>query len=154
MADEDSGQTTTNGDLHVNFKLTAAGERIGLYAPDGTVVDAVVFTQQTNNLSQGRWPDGHAAPFHFMPTPTPRASNVIPIPAPDILVISVTAEPRVTLTWRAQPNRAYRVQYKDELDEPAWHDLPGGDVTALANTATITDTTGGAHRFYQIKALP
>ena len=41
-ADEESGQTgRTNQDLHVNFKLSQTGEAIGLFAPDGTTVDAI-----------------------------------------------------------------------------------------------------------------
>ncbi|MBI3868012.1 MAG: lamin tail domain-containing protein [Verrucomicrobia bacterium] len=77
-ADKDTGQNATNvPDLHVNFNLSKAGEFIGLYAPNGTNIDSVVFGAQTNDVSQGRWPDGNAAPFFAMTNPTPRAANIL-----------------------------------------------------------------------------
>ena len=71
-ADEETAQSATNGELHVNFKLSQSGEAIGLYAPDGTAVNTVTFSRQTNNISQGRWPDGAAAPTSSCPR-RPRA---------------------------------------------------------------------------------
>ena len=77
-ADNETNQNiSAHADLHVNFQLTKRGEEIGLYAPDGTAVDTVSFGAQTDDISQGRWPDGAAA-LHFMPEPTPRTANVIP----------------------------------------------------------------------------
>ncbi|MBL9139337.1 MAG: lamin tail domain-containing protein, partial [Verrucomicrobiales bacterium] len=73
-ADEETGQTT-NGQLHVNFRLSGAGEALGLFAPDGTPVDALSFGAQSNNVSQGRFPDGGEEPFVFMDVPTPGAAN-------------------------------------------------------------------------------
>src|SRR5205814_9217076 len=56
------------------------GEAIGLYAADGTAIDAVVFGSQMNNVSMGRFPDG-SANLYFMPgTASPRAANHIPQP--------------------------------------------------------------------------
>jgi hypothetical protein len=77
------GQTSqngqgTNGDLHASFNLRAAGEAIGLYAREGTnvvVVDAVTFTNQVGNVSEGRYPDG-SSHREFMPVYTPRGPNV------------------------------------------------------------------------------
>jgi hypothetical protein len=66
--------------LHVNFKLAAAGETIALFTPDGSLVDSVVFPQQTDDVSQGRWPDGNSGQYYFMPTPTPGWGNVLDIP--------------------------------------------------------------------------
>jgi hypothetical protein len=76
-ADEEAGQTTpgTGSDLHVNFKLAATGEAIGLFAPDGTAVDTLTFAAQTNDISAGRFPDSAPAPFLEFTTATPRAPN-------------------------------------------------------------------------------
>jgi hypothetical protein len=73
-ADEDhnSQNSTNSADLHVNFRLALGGDAIGLYSPSGETVDEVTFGQQTNDVSQGRWPDG-AANLYYMSTPTPRA---------------------------------------------------------------------------------
>ena len=62
------------GVLHVDAKLSADGEDIGLFRPDGTPVDALSFGPQTANISYGRMPDGGDA-FQFFTTPTPGASN-------------------------------------------------------------------------------
>jgi hypothetical protein len=69
----------TNGtpDLHVTFKMNKAGESLGLYAADGTPVDFVNYGPQTDDVSEGRYPDGATALF-FMPTPTPDAPNEVP----------------------------------------------------------------------------
>src|SRR5262249_25031145 len=124
-ADENTSQTRTNGDLHVNFKLAQDGEQIALYDPAGRQLDAVLFGPQTNDVSQGRWPDGAAAPFYFMNTPTPRAPNVFPASRPIVQSLAISSGNAVNLIWTAQPGQSYRVQYKTALDETTWIDLPG-----------------------------
>jgi hypothetical protein len=77
-ADGETNQNSdTRIDLHADFSLRAAGEAIGLFAPNAvTEIDRVSFNQQTNNISEGRFADG-AAPRYFMTTPTPRGPNTI-----------------------------------------------------------------------------
>ena len=66
---------TAQGPLHTNFKLSASGEEIGLYDTDGvTQIDAVVFGEQTTNISYGRYPDGEEN-WRFFSTATPGAAN-------------------------------------------------------------------------------
>jgi hypothetical protein len=48
-------------DLHVGFSLSKKGEAIGLFAPDGTVIDGITFGQQISDVSQGRFPDGSSS---------------------------------------------------------------------------------------------
>lgn len=87
-ADNESNQNNTNRtDLHANFALSRTGDAIGLFASDGTQIDAVSFGAQTSNLSEGRFPNGAAAIFP-MPTPTPRAANVLPNTPPTLDPIS------------------------------------------------------------------
>jgi len=77
-ADSNADRNSTNqSELHTNFKLSQAGEAIGLFAPDGTLIDAVVFGQQTDDVSQGRWPDASGVSFSFFNRPTPGVSNVL-----------------------------------------------------------------------------
>jgi hypothetical protein len=73
-------------DLHISFKLSKAGESLGLYGPDGQPVDFFSYGAQTDDVSQGRFPDGAAA-FYSMPVPTPRAPNQIPNTAPRLTPI-------------------------------------------------------------------
>ncbi len=152
-ADEESGQTQTNGDLHVNFKLGQGGEQIALYDPAGRQIDSVVFGQQGDNVSQGRWPNGGPAPFYFMPTPTPRASNMIPAANPPVLSIGLGLNQLVTLVWSAQAGRSYLVQYKDDLNAADWMDL-GAPVNAIGSTALKLDQNNGSQRFYRVILVP
>jgi hypothetical protein len=83
-ADNETSQNNTNrADLHVNFALSKDGDSIALFAADGTTIDAVSFGAQTNDVSQGRFPNG-ASRIFSMPTPTPRAANVVPNTAPEL----------------------------------------------------------------------
>lgn len=151
-ADGEAGQNSTNQpDLHVNFNLRAAGEAIGLFAPDGTTIDAVTFGQQTNNVSMGRVPDGGANVF-YLPEPSPRAANRGAPPAPNVTQIVVSG-PTVTLTFVSQPGQRYRAQYKDELAAPAWTDLPA-EVVATGANASLSDTHHGTQRFYRVRTSP
>ena len=62
-------------DLHVDFQLGKAGDSIALYAPDKTtIVDRVDFGAQTDDIAEGRFPDG-APSISALTTPTPRAAN-------------------------------------------------------------------------------
>lgn len=64
-------------DLHVSFALNKAGEAIGLFAADGTLIDAITFGPQTTDVSEGRHPDGSPSVVTFA-QPTPRATNRLP----------------------------------------------------------------------------
>lgn len=153
-ADEEGSQNRPDRDLHVNFRLGAGGEEIGLFDPNGRAVDAVTFQQQTDNISEGRFPDGAAAVF-AMSTPTPKAPNVLSGSELRVLSITYDAVLGVTLTWTAQSGRSYRVEYKNDLADVVWTPL-AGTVLATSDTASKVDNTINAtpQRFYQIVALP
>ncbi len=77
-ANNQSNQNSTNNpSLHVNFQLNKSGEAIGLFAADGTRVDAVTFGPQISDVSEGRCPDG-APTFAVFPAATPLAANNCP----------------------------------------------------------------------------
>jgi hypothetical protein len=87
-ADNETNQNSTNrADLHVNFKLDKAGEAIGLFAADGTTIDAITFGAQISDVSEGRYPDAGTG-IYFMTVPTPGTTNFIPNTAPIISPIS------------------------------------------------------------------
>jgi hypothetical protein len=66
---------TADGPLHADFKLSADGEEIGLFDTDGsTLIDGIVFGEQTTNISYGRYPDGNDDLRFFYDT-TPLAEN-------------------------------------------------------------------------------
>jgi hypothetical protein len=76
-ADSEPQQNGQGSHLHANFALGLGGEALGLYAPNGFPIHTLTFGQQTNNISEGFWPDAGANRY-FMPTPTPGAPNQIP----------------------------------------------------------------------------
>jgi len=106
-ADNEAEQNTTNAqDLHVNFALSKGGESIGLFGSDGTQIDGITFGAQTSDISEGRFPNGAANVF-AMPTPTPRAPNILPNTAPTLTPI-MNAEVTLgqTLTFTAEASDA------------------------------------------------
>jgi hypothetical protein len=149
-ADNQPGQNTgvPGSDLHASFQLSAGGEAIGLYAPNGvTPQSTVVFGQQIQNVSQGFFPDGNTNTVFFMTNFTPRAANTLSGPL-RITEISFNAT-TVTLTWSAIAGRTYRVEYKDDLSAP-WTLLDDA-IRALGTTASVNDTISPVgHRFYRI----
>jgi len=64
------------GGLHTNFKLSAKGETIGLFASDGSLVDSLTFGEQMQDVSYGRITDGDTN-WGYMINPTPNAANLI-----------------------------------------------------------------------------
>jgi len=55
----------------------------------------------------------------------------------------------VTLSWTAIPNQSYRLQYKNDLNEPTWTDL-SGSVTATNGAVSVTDPAVNQQRFYRL----
>ncbi len=64
----------SSGPEHLNFALSASAGSIGLFAPDLTLIDRVVYGPQSVGVSQGRSPDGSDA-LAFFNTPTPGVGN-------------------------------------------------------------------------------
>jgi hypothetical protein len=64
----------SQGDDHVCFNLARSGGAVGLTDPDGQLMDAVEFGEQTTDVSLARHPDG-GADWVEDETPTPGAAN-------------------------------------------------------------------------------
>jgi hypothetical protein len=69
--------------------------------------------------------------------------------------VPVVRSDGITIGWSAIPGLIYRLQYKDDLADAAWIDLPG-DIIATNSIALKMDTTTSTNnsRFYRIIALP
>ena len=66
---------TTDAGLHASFRLSAGGEEIGLFDSDGvTLIDSIVFPEQTVDVSYGRYPDA-GEDLRFFGFPSPGAEN-------------------------------------------------------------------------------
>ena len=60
--------------LHTSFKLNRAGEQLGLYSPDGILIDGLSFGPQHDDISYGRLQGNASEWAHFDP-PTPGKAN-------------------------------------------------------------------------------
>ena len=70
-ADDDPGDVG----LHANFKLDADGDRVALFAADGsTLIHSLEFGDQTSDISFGSYPDA-ADNSRFLANPTPAGAN-------------------------------------------------------------------------------
>ena len=100
---------------HTSFQLSGNGEQIGLYNPDGSIIDTLTFGVQRNDISFGRFPDG-GNQWHYFAAPTFQSDNEIPglvsneqiqppefspkggfIPGPQY--ISLSSDPGVTIQY-------------------------------------------------------
>jgi len=69
--------------------------------------------------------------------PTAGRANTVTTPLIQLEVVSVP-DTSVQLSWNTVAGRTYRVEYKSDLSEPSWTELPG-DITADGTTATKVD---------------
>ena len=146
-------------DLHVSFKLDAAGEAIGLFTPDGTAIDAITFGPQATDVSQGRYPDG-ASTIKSLTTATPGAPNAFhppnsppqltPIPNAvvtegQMLAFTVTArdsnQPAQTLTYTLDPGAPVGTSLHPQTGFFAWR--PVSEQAPSTNYLTVRVTDSG-----------
>jgi hypothetical protein len=79
-ADGEPGQNGVSNhvDLHAGFQLARGGEALSLFTPGGMLVDQVSYGSQTNDVSQGRYPNGApGANYTWFSRPTPRTANIL-----------------------------------------------------------------------------
>ena len=61
-----------------------------------------------------------------------------------------SASQNPAITWPALPGTYYRVQFKDNLNDPAWQDFTG-NVTIIGNSGHAYDlAAAGSKRFYRV----
>ena len=151
-ADDETVQNTGSGQLHVPFKLTAAGDSITLRAPDTSLIDSVSFGQQVTDISQGRVPDGGAT-IDFLAAGTLGTANSAAI-LPPTPGISHLGGGVFQFSVNATPGFSYQVQYKDDLNAVAWTNL-GSPIVATGATVSISDTPSPlTQRFYRVVRTP
>jgi hypothetical protein len=59
----------------------------------------------------------------------------------------------VLLSWTAESNKTYRLEFNPGLDPTKWNAVPG-DVTTLSNRATKLDALTSSNRFYRVLVNP
>jgi hypothetical protein len=74
--------------------------------------------------------------------------NTILAPDPVRLVSVGRTNAAFIFSWAAGSGATYRVQWKEQLDDPAWHDLTS--ITATASSVSFTEGSTQSHRFYRV----
>ncbi|MFO1458442.1 MAG: lamin tail domain-containing protein [Verrucomicrobiota bacterium] len=118
------GNTNGSLQLHVNFKLSIDGEDLGLYAPDGALVDGLSFHAQADDVSLGRFPDGAPGPMVVLDTASPAAANELaggnrPPKLDAIPPTSVLEGSLLRFTVHATDDPAQSLRYSLGPDAPA-----------------------------------
>jgi hypothetical protein len=120
------------GPNHVNFFLPDAGGTIGLFAPNGLLMDSIVYTQSSPNVSQGRSPNG-SLNIVPLPQPTPQGGNpTFPIISqqPSNQVVNFGGTATFSVNVANQPPLTYQ-----------WH-LNCGDLVGETNSTLVVSNVG------------
>jgi len=146
-ADEEGAQNAiANGQLHANFKLSNSGETLALRAPDGTLIDAVAFGQQSKDRTEGRFPDGGAA-IRPLTLPTPNGANAL-TEFTELRRENGDIEITITTTLGLR----YRVEVSADLLN--WTDAGSAEVATEGTLTIVESDPPGARRFYRIVVSP
>jgi len=109
---------TLDSGLHASYNLSASGEEIGLFHTDGiTPIDRLVYTEQIQDMSYGRFPNG-LGPWQYMTDPTPGKTN-------EEGVLGVVSDIRAT------PDHGF---YDGEIGVELFTDTPGAEIWYTLDT--------------------
>ncbi|MCC6822387.1 MAG: PD40 domain-containing protein [Verrucomicrobia subdivision 3 bacterium] len=68
------------------------------------------------------------------------------------IVPGINPDPSCRLTWPVVPGKSYRVQFKNNVEDPTWQDFTGG-IVIVGNQGWLDDSTSGAAtRYYRVVA--
>ena len=87
-----------------------------------------------------------------MPTPTPRAANVIPqsVLPPQITGVTLLAGGVVQFSFGTTSGHSYQVFYKNDLNTTEWTPLAAPQA-GTGSSLTVTDSIGASpQRFYSV----
>ena len=151
-ADDEPEQREVGGEIHANFKLSADGDHLLLSAPDGTQIDSVTFGPQAQDRSEGRWPDGAAAPFRSLTEATPAGRNEWSYLL-QLAALRQSLDGQVEAYWASTSGQQFRVQFTEDLTDPIWEDY-GQTLTASGPEMQIViELPPVGHRFFRVILL-
>jgi hypothetical protein len=67
---------------------------------------------------------------------------------PTSLTVLADTDGNVCFSWNSIPNSTYKVQWKEQLSDPAWNDL--ANIVATNNAASFGEKFSQAQRFYRV----
>lgn len=134
-----------DGPDHLDFKLSASQGEIGLFMPDLTPVDQVVYGPQSTDVSQGRTPDGAGAVAFFSQStpsaPNPGSTVVNEIQTQNLIPVNAAWKYRATSTSFAGTFQQVG------FDDSAW---PSGGQLLYIESAALPSASG----FLKTTTLP
>jgi len=134
------------GALYVNFGLSKSGDTIWLFAPDGQVVDKVVFGSQLQDVGEGRWPDG--GDIYQMPIWTPGASNIL------FKLTQWTKDgDAMTLQWTTKSGEQYYVLWSTSMLSSAWTSLATNQAASDTQTTNLPGANSWTNRFFKVRQV-
>ena len=148
-ADNDDVDNAAGVDLHVNFGLSKNGEALGLYAPDGALIDSVIFGAQAPDVTHRRWPDGSPA-IYQLSTPTPGHTNSLFA----VIGIESLSPAGFSFDTSTEIGGVYCIEGSENLLNTNWFLID--IVTAETAILNYTDTNAAAVpiRFYRLIEKP
>lgn len=113
----------TAGKNHAGFALKKSGESVGLFSPIGLLIDGIVFGQQLQGVSEGRFPDGEEQIIAFRTTASPNSSNYLP-PADVVTITGCEMRTDAFVIQLDDIADAYKVQVTTSLAAPIiWEEV-------------------------------
>jgi hypothetical protein len=148
-------------------QLQPNGEMLELLRPDLPETNGVPYVpvDQVNYGAASPWPVAAAGaslqridavaygndPSNWQAAPpTPGTSLPTPVPLITLQVKVDPADLHPDLSFNAQANRPYTVQYKGSLADSSWLPLVTVPMLAANRTVTINDASAGSTRFYRV----
>lgn len=114
----------------------------------------LTFTVVTRNtglrLGIDRDEDGYPDQTEIEANSDPANPKSVPIVVLSIQVLSGSIE----ISWNSRPGKQYRIEFKDNLNEPAWSDA-SEEILAdgLVATARVTPPPGHWQRYYRVRDI-
>jgi hypothetical protein len=144
--------TFTNSATDTDVPTNALTFSLDAGAPPGASVGANtgVFAWQTGDADTGmsNYITARVTDNGVTPMSDAESFAILVLPRPVIQSFAVSG-PDLVFTWSAIPNTKYRVEFKNNLDDPGWTNLVP-DVMATGSTASQNDSIGPAQRFYRV----
>ena len=129
----------TRDNLYTSFRLNRAGGYVGLFGPDGQVVDQVTFGPQVADVSLGRLPATDQ--WVRFPTPTPgKANTTSPRAPPDAPPVLVTPGQWALCRSGVGASGGATVRERGVL-HAGWFRSDGGRARMYTAPVTVTKTT-------------
>lgn len=146
----DGTDAVKNG-IHTPFRLSAAGEWLGLFSPQGVLLDSLSFPAQISDVSYGRHPQMPDS-LGFMALPTPEQANVTPLlpgrqaAAPTVSHRSGFYKSGLQVTFTAPAGSVLRFTTDGSIPAPT--------SPVLQSPIVLNETTVMRARCFEAGALP